>query len=480
MRKEISMVLIIAMLLSACGTVPENTEEYGTQTESDFTESSTGATSETVDKSETEVSTENTTPSESESATENVIPSESEVPSESTSEEKESEITPAPSEPEGPKEPVYTYTDMSKTMYAKSSVNVRDLPSDEGEKIGNLAKGVAVKITGICNETSWYRIEYNNGIGYISNNYLQEEKPVIEYTYKIYEDPEDVWLYSVHKNSAKVYDAPSTSGNVIDTFGYKHAVFVTGKCKETGWYKIAYDDTYCAESNYENHWKLNYNEAKGDYWIVFPKEAKNIKEGYINPKDVLSPDDWSSTIYHNWNGIKYYESYGESAEQLAFYKKLCYADKFTIMEYEDTAMMLIPDPDAPSKLHEGWTMCDEAYEMLEEYMNERGHRRGNAGDLWLDEDASAYYIGMSFTKLEDQYCDINYDGHGGGHWINWDYVERIYGYTEDAVWTCMAYVTLDICDRSFGVWNDEEQEVRFTIEEVVKICKIMEEYRANQ
>jgi uncharacterized protein YkwD len=70
----------------------------------------------------------------------------------------------------------YTYTDMSATMYADSSVSVRDLPSTDGNKLGSLSANQEVTVTGQCNETSWYRIEYKNGVGYVSNKYLSEEK----------------------------------------------------------------------------------------------------------------------------------------------------------------------------------------------------------------------------------------------------------------------------------------------------------------
>ena len=84
-------------------------------------------------------------------------------------------VTDAGSKLERPK---YTYTDMNKTMYAKSSVNVRDLPSTDGNKLGGLSSGQAVTVTGKCNETGWYRIDYNGSVAYVSNSYLVDNKPV--------------------------------------------------------------------------------------------------------------------------------------------------------------------------------------------------------------------------------------------------------------------------------------------------------------
>lgn len=69
----------------------------------------------------------------------------------------------------------YTYSDLSKTMYAKSTVNVRSLPSTSGSKLGSLSKNQEVAVTGQCNETGWYRISYNNAEGFVSNKYLADE-----------------------------------------------------------------------------------------------------------------------------------------------------------------------------------------------------------------------------------------------------------------------------------------------------------------
>lgn len=74
----------------------------------------------------------------------------------------------------------YSYTDMNATMYAQKSVNVRSLPSADGKKLGGLSTNDEVKVTGQCTETSWYRIEYNGQVGYVSNNYLGKDKVVVK------------------------------------------------------------------------------------------------------------------------------------------------------------------------------------------------------------------------------------------------------------------------------------------------------------
>ena len=77
-------------------------------------------------------------------------------------------------------EVTYTYKDMANIMYAKQAVNVRTLPSTEGERIGSLSENQEVKVIGQCIETGWYRILYNGVVAYVSNNYLLDDPPVVE------------------------------------------------------------------------------------------------------------------------------------------------------------------------------------------------------------------------------------------------------------------------------------------------------------
>lgn len=74
----------------------------------------------------------------------------------------------------------YSYADVNQTMYAQSTVNVRDLPEQTGAKLGSLTTNQEVTVTGQCNETGWYRISYNGGEGFVSNSYLGTEKVAVK------------------------------------------------------------------------------------------------------------------------------------------------------------------------------------------------------------------------------------------------------------------------------------------------------------
>lgn len=106
--------------------------------------------------------------------------------------EVNAEITPQPEAsveqlPEIPSEPIapsnqYTYTDLDAVKYTTSKVNVRALPTTEGEKLGSLELNSEVKVTGQCNETSWFRIDYKGSAAFVSNDYLADEKAKVEVT----------------------------------------------------------------------------------------------------------------------------------------------------------------------------------------------------------------------------------------------------------------------------------------------------------
>jgi len=72
----------------------------------------------------------------------------------------------------------YSYTDVSATMFATSIVNIRDNPSIEGNKIGELSFDQEVIVNGQCNETGWYRIDCDGVTGFVNEKYLSAKKQI--------------------------------------------------------------------------------------------------------------------------------------------------------------------------------------------------------------------------------------------------------------------------------------------------------------
>lgn len=167
--KAVAAILCAALMLTACGSKETaNTETTSvTATEATSVES-TEMTSTEVDVAEPTAEPAET-PTESEAAPTETAPAESPAPAvESTAAPVESTAVSTG----------YTYSELSKTMYAKSAVNIRDLPSTDGKKIGSLKASQEITVTGKCDQTGWYRFDLNGTTGYVSDKYIISEKPV--------------------------------------------------------------------------------------------------------------------------------------------------------------------------------------------------------------------------------------------------------------------------------------------------------------
>lgn len=150
MKKRLVAAMFAVMMISlvGCGKASEPMPIETTEVVEEVTET------------ETEAIVEETT------ETEEVADEPTEAPAE----------TPAAEEPSSP----YSYTELSQTMYAQSTVNVRDLPEQSGAKVGSLSTNQEVTVTGQCNETGWYKISYNGGEGFVSDSYLGSEKVAVK------------------------------------------------------------------------------------------------------------------------------------------------------------------------------------------------------------------------------------------------------------------------------------------------------------
>ena len=70
----------------------------------------------------------------------------------------------------------YTVKDVSKTMYASSSVRVRSGYSTSTDVLGALSAGEKVTVTGEV-ENGWVRVSYKGHTAYVAKNYLTETAP---------------------------------------------------------------------------------------------------------------------------------------------------------------------------------------------------------------------------------------------------------------------------------------------------------------
>ena len=161
--KTVVAILCAALMLTACGS------KETTSNKTASTETTSVTATETNSVESTEMTTTEATVEPTAAPTET-------APAE----------TPAPTvEPKTPSvEPTavstgYTYSELNQTMYAKSAVNVRDLPSTDGKKIGSLKASQEITVTGKCDQTGWYRFDLNGTTGYVSDKYIVSEKPAV-------------------------------------------------------------------------------------------------------------------------------------------------------------------------------------------------------------------------------------------------------------------------------------------------------------
>lgn len=162
--KAVATILCAALMLTACGSKETaNTE----------TTSVTATETTSVESTETTVAEPTTEPAvEPTEAPTEVAPTET-APVESPAPAVEPTAAPVETADAG-----YTYSELNQTMYAKSAVNVRDLPSTDGKKIGSLKASQEITVTGKCDQTGWYRFGLNGTTGYVSDKYIVSEKPV--------------------------------------------------------------------------------------------------------------------------------------------------------------------------------------------------------------------------------------------------------------------------------------------------------------
>lgn len=178
MKKRFLGLLLGVMLISVCvGCGAESATTGATETVETTATTQESAIEQTEEVTETPAESTEQTTETTEKASEEV-----------TTETETTEATPEPTvEPEPTEEPTlepqvtYTYTDMSATMYATQTVNVRNQPSTDGEKIGSLSMNQEVQVISRCNETGWYKFIWTDGReAFVSNKYLSDSKVEVQ------------------------------------------------------------------------------------------------------------------------------------------------------------------------------------------------------------------------------------------------------------------------------------------------------------
>ncbi len=169
--KAVAAILCAALMLTACGSK----ETANAETTSVTATEATSVESTEVTTTEAAVAEPTAEPTAEPAET----PTESETAPTETAPASTVEPTAEPVETTAAADAGYTYSEVSQIMYAKSAVNVRDLPSTDGKKIGSLKASQEITVTGKCDQTGWYRFDWNGTTGYVSDKYIVSEKPAV-------------------------------------------------------------------------------------------------------------------------------------------------------------------------------------------------------------------------------------------------------------------------------------------------------------
>lgn len=160
----------------------------------------------------------------------------------------------------------YTFENMEATKYAKSTVNVRSLPTADGEKLGGLSTNDEVKVTGKCNETGWYRIEYSDGVAYVSDSYLVDNK--------------------VETKSAETTSNSSSTASASSSTECPYPLYTVYEDDTTYWFYCVWD-------------KVNHPGKFGDYWTCAKsiEGPWNVAHGYNEQASGMMRSDPLDTPY---------------------------------------------------------------------------------------------------------------------------------------------------------------------------------------
>ena len=140
------------------------------------------------------------------------------------------------------------------TVYTMATTTVRSNPDVYGEILGVLEKDVQVDVIGIDNKTGWYKVKFNDEVGYISNNYVSENQMNLDLNanvdiYNTYKEMpalkqicEGIILgvNETDEYSSYVIDDPSLYYRVIRTVLFNGFEFKTG---ESAGMRCVYDET---------------------------------------------------------------------------------------------------------------------------------------------------------------------------------------------------------------------------------------------
>lgn len=213
----------------------------------------------------------------------------------------------------------FCVTDASGTMYAVSSVNIREQPTIESNIIGKLSYGDEIEVTGSC-DNGWYRVVQNGQEAYIIENLLSDSKPenVASSLYEgfIINDGgvSDIWMFELESNYLKIPENVRNSfekngWSLICTTSKLGAKFfspnvsvqaVTDKATKTIWVearKVAMTSIWHEMGHYID-WQCGFVSMTSEFGDIWRSEVEIFKTIIItDEKNISSTSEYFAEAY---------------------------------------------------------------------------------------------------------------------------------------------------------------------------------------
>jgi uncharacterized protein YgiM (DUF1202 family) len=122
----------------------------------------------------------------------------------------------------------------TKGIVSLNGLVIRSGPANVYDQVGTLQKNDEIVITGVC-ENGWYRILYNGGAAYVSDQYVSEKTDGFTVT------ETQATATVTGTATLNVRSGPATTYDVLGTLAKNDEVSITGLAS-TGWYQIKFGE----------------------------------------------------------------------------------------------------------------------------------------------------------------------------------------------------------------------------------------------
>ena len=148
------------------------------------------------------------------------------------------------------KEPEYNITQEEGTLYANTSVNVRELPNANATRLGALSYGQEIQKTGVC-DNGWTQVNFNGTTAYVNSKYLQDSKPEV-ITYNNDNNKEEESNQQIQTSGIIKTDGSVSASRIktIENYYYEVPQNIRTRLESNGWTYLCTSEKFGAKYGY--------------------------------------------------------------------------------------------------------------------------------------------------------------------------------------------------------------------------------------